>query len=229
MTSKKYILVDGTSSAGKTTICEYYSKKKFGCYQIDNYWNTVNYENEMKKIKNNYGALNMKKKVEKNMMDDIIASKKNALIDHVEQDGVKDYMKKIKLFNKLFIIVVFTNLEGLARNIESRRKEGDPRGVFVFKQFSKRYIKTNDKDKERIETVNRADFKKLLQKYFKYAFENKDELLAFADNVFKNMNINDDKDHYVKLRDNFEYDYLLITTNKTKKEIFDELDEIVLK
>jgi hypothetical protein len=43
------------------------------------------------------------------------------------------------------------------------------------------------------------------------------------------MNIHDDKDHYVKLRDEFNYDYLLVTTNKTKQDIFNELDEKVFK
>ena len=34
--------------------------------------------------------------------------------------------------------------------------------------------------------------------------------------------------HYIKLRDEFIYDYLLITTNKTKDEIFDELSKVVI-
>ena len=37
--NNKFILVDGTSSAGKSTICKYFSKKNFLCFQIDNYFN----------------------------------------------------------------------------------------------------------------------------------------------------------------------------------------------
>lgn len=35
----KFILVDGTSSAGKSTICKYFQTKKYDCLQADNYWN----------------------------------------------------------------------------------------------------------------------------------------------------------------------------------------------
>jgi broad-specificity NMP kinase len=35
--SKNYILLNGTSNAGKTTICEYFSKKNYVCMQIDEY------------------------------------------------------------------------------------------------------------------------------------------------------------------------------------------------
>ena len=37
--NNKFILVDGTSSAGKSTICKYFSKINFLCFQIDNYFN----------------------------------------------------------------------------------------------------------------------------------------------------------------------------------------------
>lgn len=40
------------------------------------------------------------------------------------------------------------------------------------------------------------------------------------------MNINDDRDHWIKLRPEYKYDYLLITTNKTKNDIFNELEKI---
>ena len=41
------------------------------------------------------------------------------------------------------------------------------------------------------------------------------------------MNIMDDKDHFIKLRNEYKYDYLLITTNKTKTDIFNELNNII--
>ena len=41
------------------------------------------------------------------------------------------------------------------------------------------------------------------------------------------MNIEDDDDNYVKLRTDYQCDYLLLTTNKTKNDIFNELKIIV--
>ena len=41
------------------------------------------------------------------------------------------------------------------------------------------------------------------------------------------MEIDDDNDHYIKVRDNIRYDYLLNTTNKNKQQIFKELRENV--
>ena len=53
--NNKFILVDGTSSAGKSTICKYFSKKNFLCFQIDNYFNDkrINFDNLFKKLKIN--------------------------------------------------------------------------------------------------------------------------------------------------------------------------------
>ena len=129
---------------------------------------------------------------------------------------------------KLYVIIVFTNLNNLARNLEKRRINGDKRGVFAFKQFSKRYIKCDNNDSQKIEKVNRNKFKKLLLKYFKYEFKNEEELIKFSNDIFSNMNIMDDKDHFIKLRNEYKYDYLLITTNKTKTDIFNELNKIIL-
>jgi hypothetical protein len=42
------------------------------------------------------------------------------------------------------------------------------------------------------------------------------------------MNISDDKNHFIKLRDEYICDYLLITTNKTKDDIFNELKNLIL-
>lgn len=58
--NNKFILVDGTSSAGKSTICKYFSKKNFLCFQIDNYFNDkrIKFDNIFKNIKNKYGETN---------------------------------------------------------------------------------------------------------------------------------------------------------------------------
>ena len=50
-----FILVDGTSSSGKSVICKYFSTQNFGCFQIDNYFNDkrINFDNILKKLKIN--------------------------------------------------------------------------------------------------------------------------------------------------------------------------------
>lgn len=231
--NNKFILVDGTSSCGKTTICKYFSSKEYLHFQIDSYFNDkrIDYNKLFTKIKNSYGMADKIYLYEptKLMVYDAINTKKqNILFDHVFQKEIIDIMKKKKLSKNLFIINVFANINDLARNIESRRKEGDNRGVFVFSQFSDRYIKCKNNDVKKIETVNRKNFKDLLLKKFKYEFKNEDDLIKFANNVFEGMNILDDKDHFIKLRDEYICDYLLITTNKTKDDIFNELKNLIL-
>jgi len=223
--NNKFILVDGTSSSGKTTICKFFSKKNYAYFQIDNYFNDkrIKFDNIFKKIKNNYGEID---KIYtyvpvKYMVDDAIKTNKNILFDHISQKEIINVMKSKKL--KLYIINLFTNLSDMARNLELRRKKGDMRGIFAFNQFSDRYIKCSDNNINKIEIVNRSNFKNLLIKYFKYEFKDKNDLIGFSEKTFSKMNINDDKDHYVKLRETYICDYLLITTNKTKSEIFNEL------
>jgi len=226
----KFILVDGTSSAGKTTICKYFSKKNFLCYQIDNYFNDkrIKFNNLFGKIKNKYGETDKIYDYEpvKYMVNDAMKSNKNILFDHISQKEIINYMNT-KKYNNLYIIIVFTNLNNLARNLEIRRKNGDRRGVFAFRQFSQRYTKCENNDLQKIEKINRKDFYKILLKYFKYEFKNEEELIKFSNDIFRNMNIMDDKDHFIKLREEYKYDYLLITTNKTKTDIFAELDKLI--
>ena len=136
-------------------------------------------------------------------------------------------LKGVKLYSQLYIINLYANLDDLARNIISRRKAGDRRTPkAVYNQFADRYTKCSNNDIKKIEIVNRKKFKNLLLKYFKYTFENKNELINFSNDLFKQMNINDDDDHYIKVRDEIKYDYLLITTNKSKDEIFNELSKL---
>ena len=161
------------------------------------------------------------------MVNDAVKTNKNILFDHISQKEIINYMNA-KKYNNLYIIIVFTNLNNLARNLEIRRKKGDSRGVFAFKQFSERYIKCKNNDLQKIEVINRKDFYKILLKYFKYEFKNEEELIKFSNDIFSNMNIIDDNDHFIKLRNEYKYDYLLITTNKTKNDIFNELNKIIL-
>ena len=51
-------------------------------------------------------------------------------------------------------------------------------------------------------------------------------MIEYSNYIFTKMNIDDDDDHYIRLRDEYKYDYLMITTNKSKDDIFKELDHL---
>jgi broad-specificity NMP kinase len=226
---KNFILVDGTSSAGKTTICKYFNDNGYACLVGDDFGKKLGSEFKefYKTIKNDYFS---QREFRENLFAKIIVDdaidKKKAMIDWIKQKNIIQEFERRRLGDQLYVIVVYTSLENLARNLESRRKEGDLRGVFAFGQFSKRYIKTENADTDTIDTVNRAKFKQILLDNFKYEFENETELNDFCNNIFAEMGIMDDKSHNIKLRDEFRKDYLLNTNNKSKDEIYSELKRI---
>jgi adenylate kinase family enzyme len=98
----KFILVDGTSSSGKTTICKFFSKGSFLLFQIDNYFNDkrLDYGKLFKKIKNAYGESDniINNEPVKYMVNDAIAKHKNIVFDHISQGNYSVYeVKKIKI------------------------------------------------------------------------------------------------------------------------------------
>lgn len=233
--NKKFVLLDGTSCAGKSTICNFFNKKKFSCLQID-YYDYCNkrvknkWLNTLKNLKNEYNNNNTSfyTITEKMMFEDSLKIKSNILFDDVSQFELIKFFKKNNLIHNLYIINVFSNFETLTRNIELRRKNKDnPGGVNAFSQFSFRYIKTDKDNSKKIEKINRNIFKNILLKHFKYEFNDETHLINFSNEIFKQMEIDDDNDHYIKVRDDIRYDYLLNTTNKSKKQIFKELRENV--
>ena len=230
--TKKIILLDGTSSSGKSTICNFFKSKHFSCFQIDKYTDMCNKKvkykwlNTVKNLKNKYNNINFFNICEKTLIDDCLKIKSNVLIDDIEQFSYIKMLTEKKLIDNLYIINVFANLNTLTRNLELRRKKCDPRGINAFSQFADRYIKTDENDLKKIEKINRNHFKNLLLNNFKYEFSNKIQLITFSNDIFKRMEIDDDKDHYIKVRDNIRYDYLLNTTNKSKSQIFKELQII---
>ena len=123
----------------------------------------------------------------------------------------------------MFVLIVYAGLKDLSRNVNSRRLEGDYRGMFVFTQFAERYIKCSEKDIKKIETVSKPEFITLLKANFKFEFASEKDLILFADEVFLKMNIPDDLEHSIKLRDGYRCDYLLNTTGKTPQMIYEEL------
>jgi hypothetical protein len=100
----------------------------------------------------------------------------------------------------------------------------EPRGVWLFeKQFVKYYMKTNNK-KESIDIINFNQFIKSLEK-IKWEFESEKDLVDFAKNIFNKLGINKiikNKDYYIKPQLN-NYDLILITKNKSPKELKDEI------
>ena len=100
--NKKFILLDGTSCAGKSTICNFFNKKKFYCLQID-YYNYCNkrvknkWLNTLKNLKNEYNNnnTNFYTMTEKMMFEDSLKIKSNILFDYVSQfDLIKLFKEK---------------------------------------------------------------------------------------------------------------------------------------
>jgi hypothetical protein len=185
-----------------------------------------------KTIENNYMDADEKN----NLFDDVLYTKmvgdalhaKKAILDDIEQEGLLKAFKAAGKARNVFVLVVYASLKDLARNLNSRRIEGDARGVFAFEQFAQRYVKCIESDPQKIDTVNLGDFITLL-KNFKYEFASEEELKTFAMKMFSNMDIKEEDkggEHSIKLRDRFRCDYLLNTTKKTPTVIYEELKAI---
>jgi hypothetical protein len=145
---------------------------------------------------------------------------KDAVYDDIVQTIATQYPE-----DKIFIIVVYTSLENLIRNILGR-SETEPRlSVGAFKQFSERYV-VADKINA-IDVINRRIFGEQLEKKLKYLFESYEKLKKFVDDVFEKMGIRDDNDHFIKLRDNYRCNYLLKTDVLRPDEIVGELKQFI--
>lgn len=195
---------------------------------MDDYLRDANIE-MYKNIPNEYLSANDRRDLRKrkiaNLMIDDIDIDDSVVMDTVDQHYLIETLHNRGFEENVFVIIVYTCLKDLIRNIESRRKTGDIRHIFVFRQFANCYLKTTDNDKA-IDTVNRAKFKKQLKK-IKYEFENPEQLTEFCDNIFSKMDIIDDNDYQIGLRENYTCDYLLDTKGKTKKGMFDELKDFI--
>jgi len=212
------ILLDGTSSSGKSTIAELFKTLDYYHIANDHYSQVMVNHIVYNNIKNEYVDMPTVRRIEqaKLMVDE---SKKH---NKVIFDSIYQLITKFIDRDKLFIIIVYAPLNDLIRNIISRQMTS-PRGLFVFNQYSKKYVKTDDISKS-IDTVNRQKFVEIL-KTMKYEFKSENDLVDFANKIFKELGIEDDNDHHIKLRDEFAYDYILNTTNKSKEEIFAELKQ----
>lgn len=97
----------------------------------------------------------------------------------------------------------------------------------IFTNLLKGISSLNPK-KNSIDKINRKSFIENLKKYLKYEFASENELIEFADNIFSEMHIIDDDDHYIKLRDEYQHDYILKTSSKNPQELYNELKSIIL-
>jgi hypothetical protein len=214
-----HILLDGTSSSGKSTISKFFIDDGYFHINFDNYAEAGDIE-FIKTVGNNYddGKLNYTRK----LMFEEAQKHKLVLYDDIYQKITSFYKKR----SDLFIIVVYTSLSQLVDNMHSRRFTSR-RGLFVFDQYSSRYITTEANDF--IDKISKPTFINKLKEKMKYEFDSEDDLIKFANETFQQIGITDDKEHGIKLRDSFEYDYLVKTDGREPKDIFVELQKIVSK
>jgi len=84
----------------------------------------------------------------------------------------------------------------------------------MFEQYSIRFIKT-DTPMNSLDTINRKQFIKQLSSGVKYLFESEKQLIEFVNKIFAHMEIFDDDDHYIELRSEYQYDYIINTNDKS--------------
>ena len=227
---KKHILLDGTSSSGKTTISKLFVAVGYYHIQADDYLTTENYNLAFKKY---LDTIKMDEYQDtKNRGIYIRIAEREAMVsegkkhDLVIYDDIRQYVQNYYNDEELYVIVIYASPNQLINNIVSRINK-EPRGKNIFNQFSERYtVVTNKKDKS-IDTIDRISFINKLKEKLKFEFNSEEELIEFAFKFFKEIGIEDDESHEIKLRDNLKCDYLI--TNLIGKDIvtmFKELYDI---
>lgn len=213
----KFVL-EGTSSSGKSSIMNKFPKK-YKKVSIDDpglitpdFWKDVKNKYYTKKEKDEIYYVHMEKK-----MANQVKNQDNYIIDTINFRGGKPMINKY-LSKDIINILLYTNLTDLVHNVNKRNKS-DPRGKFVFKQFAKYFMVTNNID-ESIDTINLKSFIKNLKK-IKYEFESERELKNFAKDIFKSLGISkisDSKDYHIKSRYS-KFDMILPTKNKSPTQL----------
>ena len=201
----KIILLDGTSSSGKTTISRFFENDGYKYIGLDDYILVFDQQPHLINVR-------------ELMATDAVKHNK-VIIDDVDQDILNLMDRKT-----VFIVIVYASLANLIRNMISR-KETDHRGIFVFEQYAKKYIRS-DTAEYSIDIINRKLFiENLIQ--IEYEFSSKHELINFANDIFLLMGIDNDENHFVKLRSTIQYDYIIDTNNKSPYDIYSELNKII--
>jgi len=221
------IILNGTSSSGKTSIMKLLPNnvKKIS---IDGFYNKIYCDHSILPPESLYKNKYYTKKQLNNLFKyywwkyckSETKNSKNFIIDLVETEnqlGLKKYLPKNNIKN----VLLYTNLDNLIRNID-KRKNYEPRNLFVFEQFTEIYT-TTDNEIEAIDVICLKDFIKNLKKV-KYFFSNEKEITTFAKKIFKKVNIK-----YLQINKNYyikpicKYDIVLNSTNKTPKKLVEEL------
>jgi len=221
-----YILLDGVSSSGKSTIANFFIKKGYFISKADDIpANDIRLKIQEQLNVNQYYADSEMRKISEDVIakiqHDEAMTHKLVVYDDITQTLALKYPD-----DNIFIIIVYTSLKNLIRNILNRRFTEPRLSLGAFTQFSKRYIVT-DQINHIIDYTNRAYFLNQLEKKMKYLFESYDKLKKFVYDNFEQMGITDDETHGIKLRDTYRYDYILNTTDKTQEEISQELEQFV--
>lgn len=218
--SHNIILLDGTSSAGKTTIGKLYEKHGYKHITGDDY-HLKSFIAVNEKLPNEYISWEKRHELVKHELRRLMydESKKypKVILDDINQTILKFFNRK-----DIYVIVVYASLNDLINNI-IRRKLDEPRGLFVFTQYAKRYTVTDSKT-DSLDMVNRQDFIDNLKK-LKSEFESEAELIKFATKIFADMGISDDDDHYITLKPNYQFDYIVKIHGKKPSDIYEELKE----
>jgi len=210
------IILDGTSSAGKSSIMKEFTnqykkiamddkliEKQFMTLVKNKFYS----EKQLFKIIDTYIYNSIKNKT---------LNEKNFIIDIVhENQKLSNIINFLPNPNTIKHILIYTNLENLVNNI-NKRKNYNPRGKFIFEQFASYYVKTNN-EKKSIDTINLKSFINNLQN-IKYEFKNNKDLIDFAKEIFKKLKILDYNDYFIKLQYN-KYDLIINTLNKTPNDI----------
>jgi hypothetical protein len=211
------IVLEGTSSSGKSSIVSKFPKK-YKKISVDDIYFEFEF---LKDVKNKYYT---KKEVDETInsyYEKTLASRvkndDNYIIDMVNDRKGKPIINKY-LSKDVINILLYTNLADLVYNI-NKRKNSNPRGKFVFNQFAKYYMVTDNINKS-IDTINLKSFIKNLKK-MKYGFESEKALKKFAKDIFKSLGISkisDTKDYHIKPRYS-KFDMILPTKNKSPTQL----------
>lgn len=222
------IILNGTSSSGKTSIIKLLPNN-VNRISMDKFFDLVYCDHLIKSpeslYKNKYYTKKQKDELLKYYLwkyyKSEVKKSDNFIIDLVQTDEDQLNLKKYLSTNNIKNVLLYTNLNNLIKNINKRRNY-DPRGLFVFEQFTNIYCST-DNEIEAIDEICLKDFIKNL-KNIKYLFSSEKELVNFAKKIFKNLNIKYlqiNKKYYIKSI--YKYDNVLNSNDKTPNNLVKEL------
>lgn len=157
--NKKMIFLDGTSSSGKSTIAKLFEEEGYKHINVDDFMDDGRII-MLKNIPNEYTSNSQKISLHKHETGKLMLeeSKKydKVVLDDVRQDILQFFNRK-----DVYIIIVYTSLDNLMRNFLKRRFH-EPRGLFVFEQYAKRYINA-DSSIDSLDIISRPKFVELLK------------------------------------------------------------------